>query len=121
MAVLYWLYVLLFQITYKVITRVIEYCVQSNEELASHSIDLCDEALNPRSTAVWRYVLRAEAKIFEICRGAISQESFARALKTLAGLRNDANRYIIPDIDLVMLSFSLDLLKSEKAFSGGNL
>lgn len=93
---------MLFQITYKVISRIIEHCVQSNEELASYSIDLCDEALNPRSTVVWRYVLRAETRIFEVCKGAISQESFARALKALAGLRNDANRYIIPDIDLVM-------------------
>uniref|UniRef100_A0AAF5PXG5 Ribosomal RNA-processing protein 12-like conserved domain-containing protein n=1 Tax=Wuchereria bancrofti TaxID=6293 RepID=A0AAF5PXG5_WUCBA len=89
-------------ITYKVISRIMEHCVQSNEELASYSIDLCDEALNPRSVAVWRYVLRTETKIFEVCKGAITQESFARALKTLAGLRNDVNRSIIPDIDLVV-------------------
>lgn len=61
--------------------------MQSNEELASYSIDLCDEALNPRSTAVWRYVLRAERRIFEVCKGAISQESFEHVLKALAGLR----------------------------------
>uniref|UniRef100_A0A8R1XKN1 NUC173 domain-containing protein n=1 Tax=Onchocerca volvulus TaxID=6282 RepID=A0A8R1XKN1_ONCVO len=90
------------QITYKVISRIIEHCVQSNEELASYSIDLCDEALNPRSTAVWRYVLRAERRIFEVCKGAISQESFEHVLKALAGLRNDINQYIISDIDLAV-------------------
>ncbi|CAG9529542.1 unnamed protein product [Cercopithifilaria johnstoni] len=89
-------------ITCKVIGRIIEHCVQSNEELASYSVDLCDEAFNPRSTAVWRYVLRAETRIFEISKSAINQESFARALKTLAGLRNDDNRCIIPDIDLTV-------------------
>ncbi|KAL3994575.1 NUC173 domain family protein [Acanthocheilonema viteae] len=89
-------------ITCKIIGRIIEHCVQSNKELASYSVDLCDEALNPRSAAVWQYVLRAETKIFEICKDAISQESFARALKTLAALRNDINRYIIPDIDLAI-------------------
>ncbi|VDO44601.1 unnamed protein product [Onchocerca flexuosa] len=90
------------QITYKVINRIVEHCVQSNEELASYSIDLCDEALNPRNTAVWRYVLRAERRIFEVCKNAISQESFERVLKALAGLRNDINQYIISDIDLAV-------------------
>lgn len=88
--------------TYKVISRIMEHCVQSDEELANYSIDLCDEALNPRSVAVWRHVLRTETKIFEVCKGAITQEPFGRALKTLAGLRNDVNRSIIPDIDLVV-------------------
>uniref|UniRef100_A0A0R3RG81 NUC173 domain-containing protein n=1 Tax=Elaeophora elaphi TaxID=1147741 RepID=A0A0R3RG81_9BILA len=89
-------------ITHKVINRLIEHCVQSNEELSSYSVDLCDEALNPRSSAVWRHVLCTETRIFEICKGAISQESFTRALKALAGLRSDVNRYIIPNIDLAI-------------------
>ncbi|EJD75315.1 hypothetical protein LOAG_17519 [Loa loa] len=89
-------------ITYKVISRIIEHCVQSNEELASYSVDLCEEALNPRSTGVWQYVLRTETRIFEVCKGAINHESFARALKTLAALRNDVNCCIIPDIDLAI-------------------
>lgn len=85
--------------------------MQSDEELASYSVDLCDEALNPRSTAVWRYVLRAETRIFEICKGAISQESFARALKSLAELHNDVNRCIIPDIDLVFICILTKLMR----------
>ncbi|KAM3719163.1 RRP12-like protein [Dirofilaria immitis] len=89
-------------ITYKVIGRIVEHCVQSNKELASYSLDLCDEALNPRNTAVWRYVLRIEKRIFEVCKDAINQESFERALKTLARLRSDINQYIISDIDLAV-------------------
>lgn len=87
--------------------------MQSNEELSSYCIDLCDEALNPRSTAVWRHVLRTETRIFELCKKAISQESFARALKVLAGLRNDVNRYVIPDIDLVMTNILVEQMKLE--------
>uniref|UniRef100_A0A915PH65 Ribosomal RNA-processing protein 12-like conserved domain-containing protein n=1 Tax=Setaria digitata TaxID=48799 RepID=A0A915PH65_9BILA len=89
-------------ITYKIICRLAEHCTQSNEELASYMINLCDEALNPRSIAVWQYVLRTEARIFEICKTAISSRSLERALKTLAGLRSDINQRITPDIDLAV-------------------
>lgn len=88
------------------VARLAERCVQSDGELATYCVNLCDEAFNPRSVLVWRYVLRAESKIFEVCKNAICSESLDRALKTLASLRLDDHCAVKADIDLVFVYFS---------------
>lgn len=77
--------------------------MQNNKELISTCLNLCEKALNAQSVLVWRQVLHAHAKIFEMCKGEVDDLEFDLALKTLANLREDTQCSVKGDVDLVSL------------------
>uniref|UniRef100_A0A1I7X9F1 NUC173 domain-containing protein n=1 Tax=Heterorhabditis bacteriophora TaxID=37862 RepID=A0A1I7X9F1_HETBA len=89
------------QITYQVLSRLIERCVQDHEDSAKHLLSLLDEALNLQSTSVWKFVLRTQMRLYETAGEGIVGTEFTKALQSLAQLRESDQCFCKPELDFV--------------------
>ncbi|PAV55879.1 hypothetical protein WR25_14919 [Diploscapter pachys] len=90
------------QISYQVLSRIIEHCIQDDEATAKHLLTLLDEALNLRSTFVWKYVLRTQMRLYEIAGEGIVGPEFTKALETLAKLREHDRCFCKTELDFTI-------------------
>ncbi|RCN25870.1 NUC173 domain protein, partial [Ancylostoma caninum] len=60
------------QVTYQILAKIIESCVQDNEDCAKKLLTLLDRALNVQSTTVWKHVLRSQMRLFEAAGAGIT-------------------------------------------------
>ncbi|KAL6734872.1 hypothetical protein Aduo_005366 [Ancylostoma duodenale] len=90
------------QVTYQILAKIIESCVQDNEDCAKKLLTLLDRALNVQSTTVWKHVLRSQMRLFEAAGAGIVGDEFTQALKTLALLRENDNCFCKQEIDFTV-------------------
>ncbi|KAK6738869.1 hypothetical protein RB195_020767 [Necator americanus] len=90
------------QVTYQILARIIERCVQDNEVCAKKLLLLLDSALNVQSTTVWKYVLRSQMRLFEAAGAGIIGDEFNQALKTLALLRESDDCFCKQEVDFTV-------------------
>ncbi|EYC28507.1 hypothetical protein Y032_0007g3262 [Ancylostoma ceylanicum] len=90
------------QVTYQILAKIIESCVQDNEGCAKKLLTLLDRALNVQSTTVWKHVLRSQMRLFEAAGAGIVGDEFTQALKTLALMRENDNCFCKQEIDFTV-------------------
>ncbi|CAI4228562.1 unnamed protein product [Auanema sp. JU1783] len=92
----------LVQITYQVITRLIERCVQDHEDSARYLLSLLDGALNLRNAPVWKYILRSQMRLYETAGEGIIGIEFTKALESLAALRQSEQCFCKAELEFTI-------------------
>ncbi|GMT15305.1 hypothetical protein PFISCL1PPCAC_6602, partial [Pristionchus fissidentatus] len=90
------------QLTYQLLSRIIDCCVQEDETAAKNLLALLHRSLHVQSAPVWRFVVRTQMRLFEKAGASLIGNELAETLKTLAEMREAENCLCRPEIDFTI-------------------
>ncbi|KAF8364016.1 hypothetical protein PRIPAC_90939, partial [Pristionchus pacificus] len=90
------------QLTYQLLSRIIDCCVQEDENAAKNLLGLLHRSLHVQSAPVWRFVVRTQMRLFEKAGSSLIGTELAETLKTLAEMRQAENCLCRPEIDFTI-------------------
>ncbi|CAD6197529.1 unnamed protein product [Caenorhabditis auriculariae] len=90
------------QITYQVLTRIVENCVKDDGDCGKYLLSLLDASITMKSAAVWKFILRTQMKLYEVCGEALQGPEFTKSMVSLAQLRQSDECFCRPELDFTI-------------------
>ncbi|CAB3408632.1 unnamed protein product [Caenorhabditis bovis] len=90
------------QVTYQALTRVIENCLKYDSECGKFLLGQLHSVMTLRSASVWKFILRAEMKLYEVCGDALQGQEFTKVIEDLATLRQSDDCFCKTDLDFTI-------------------
>ncbi|CAI5442221.1 unnamed protein product [Caenorhabditis angaria] len=90
------------QVTYQSLTRVIDNCVKDDNECAKFLLAQLHSAMTMKSASVWKFILRAQMKLYEVCGDGIQGAEFTKVIEDLAKLRQSDECFCKTELDFTI-------------------
>uniref|UniRef100_A0A8R1DIW5 NUC173 domain-containing protein n=1 Tax=Caenorhabditis japonica TaxID=281687 RepID=A0A8R1DIW5_CAEJA len=90
------------QVTYQSLTRVIENCVQDDAECGKFLLAQLHEAMTMKSASVWKFILRAQMKLYEACGDGLEGPELTKVMEDLSRLRQSDDCFCKTELDFTI-------------------
>lgn len=90
------------QVTYQALTRVIENCVQDDADCGKFLLGQLHAAMTMKSASVWKFILRAQMKLYEACGEGLQGPELTKVIEDLARLRQSDDCFCKPELDFTI-------------------
>ncbi|CAO4366084.1 unnamed protein product [Caenorhabditis nigoni] len=90
------------QVTYQSLTRVIENCIQDDADCGKFLLSQLHAAMTMKSASVWKFILRAQMKLFEACGDGLQGAELTKVLEDLARLRQSDECFCKAELDFTI-------------------
>ncbi|CAI2333060.1 unnamed protein product [Caenorhabditis sp. 36 PRJEB53466] len=90
------------QVTYQSLTRVIENCVQDDAECGKFLLGQLHAAMTMKSASVWKFILRAQMKLYEACGEGLQGQELTKVIQDLAKLRQSDDCFCKTELDFTI-------------------
>ena len=89
------------QVTYQSLTRVIENSIQDDSDCGKFLLAQLHAAMTMKSASVWKFILRAQMKLYETCGDGLQGSELTKVLEDLARLRQSDDCFCKTELDFV--------------------
>ncbi|GMS85276.1 hypothetical protein PENTCL1PPCAC_7451, partial [Pristionchus entomophagus] len=90
------------QLTYQLLSKIIDCCIQDDDNAAKTLLGLLHRSLHVQSAPVWRFVVRTQMRLFEKAGASLIGKELEETLKTLAEMREAEHCLCRPEIDFTI-------------------
>ncbi|EGT48732.1 hypothetical protein CAEBREN_10904 [Caenorhabditis brenneri] len=90
------------QVTYQSLTRVIENCVQDDADCGKFLLSQLHAVMTMKSASVWKFILRAQMKLYETCGDGLQGPELTKVLEDLARLRQSDDCFCKTELDFTI-------------------
>ncbi|KAF1765897.1 hypothetical protein GCK72_005850 [Caenorhabditis remanei] len=90
------------QVTYQSLTRVIENSIQDDSDCGKFLLAQLHAAMTMKSASVWKFILRAQMKLYETCGDGLQGSELTKVLEDLARLRQSDDCFCKTELDFTI-------------------
>lgn len=90
------------QVTYQSLTRVIENSIQDDAACGKFLLSQLHVAMTMKSASVWKFILRAQMKLYETCGEGLQGAELTKVMEDLARLRQSDDCFCKTELDFTI-------------------